>query len=109
MYPKLNRWAATFSIVAFDPSTKDLGVAVHSRYFSVGSVVPWAEAEVGAIATQSFVNVSYGPQGLQLLMKGLTINEVIQRLTSQDKAKDFRQLGIVDSKGNVAVFTGKNA
>jgi len=107
MYPKLNRWAATFSIVAFDPSTKDLGVAVHSRYFSVGSVVPWAEAEVGAIATQSFVNVSYGPQGLQLLMKGLTINEVIQRLTSQDKAKDFRQLGIVDSKGNVAVFTGK--
>ncbi len=107
MYPKLNFWAATFSIVAFDPSTKDLGVAVHSRYFSVGSVVPWAEAGVGAIATQSFVNVSYGPRGLQLLMKGLTINDVIQRLTGQDKANDFRQLGIVDSKGNVAVFTGK--
>ena len=61
MYPKLNSAVATFSIVAFDPSTKDLGIAVHSRYFSVGSVVPWAEAGVGAIATQSFVNVSYGP------------------------------------------------
>ncbi|MDH5782299.1 MAG: DUF1028 domain-containing protein [Candidatus Bathyarchaeota archaeon] len=107
MYPKLNRWVATFSIVAFDPSTKDLGVAVHSRYFSVGSVVPWAEAGVGAIATQSFVNVSYGPRGLQLLMKGLTVNEVMERLTGQDEAKDYRQLGIVGSKGNVAVFTGK--
>lgn len=107
MYPKLNRWAATFSIVAFDPSAKDLGVAVHSRYFSVGSVVPWAEAEVGAIATQSFVNVSYGPRGLQLLRNGLTVNEVIERLTSQDEARDYRQLGIVDPKGNVAVFTGK--
>jgi uncharacterized Ntn-hydrolase superfamily protein len=107
MYPKLNRWIATFSIVAFDPSTKDLGVAVHSRYFSVGSVVPWAKTEVGAIATQSFVNVSYGPQGLQLLRKGLTVKEVIERLTGQDEAKDYRQLGIVDSKGNVAVFTGE--
>jgi uncharacterized Ntn-hydrolase superfamily protein len=107
MYLKLNRWIATFSIVAFDPSTKDLGVAVHSRYFSVGSVVPWAKTEVGAIATQSFVNVSYGPQGLQLLRKGLTVKEVIERLTGQDEAKDYRQLGIVDSKGNVAVFTGE--
>ena len=107
MYLKLNCWGGTFSIVAFDPLTKDLGVAVHSRYFSVGSVVPWAEAGVGAIATQSFVNVSYGPRGLQLLKEGLTVNEVIKRLTSQDKAKDYRQLGIVDSKGNVAAFTGK--
>lgn len=107
MYPKLNCRVATFSIVAFDPSTKDLGVAVQSRYFSVGSVVPWAEAEVGAVATQSFVNVSYGPRGLKLLREGLTVNEVIERLTSQDEARDYRQLGIVDSKGNVAVFTGK--
>jgi uncharacterized Ntn-hydrolase superfamily protein len=107
MYLKLNCWGDTFSIVAFDPSTKDLGVAVHSRYFSVGSVVPWAEAGVGAIATQSFVNVSYGPRGLQLLKEGLTVNEVIKRLTGQDKARDYRQLGIVDSKGNVAVFTGE--
>jgi len=98
---------STFSIVAFDPLTKDLGVAVHSRYFSVGSVVPWAEAEVGAIATQSFVNVSYGPRGLQLLKEGLTVDEVIDKLTKDDEAKDFRQLGIIDSKGNANAFTGK--
>jgi len=107
MYPKLDCRVATFSIVAFDPSTKDLGVAVQSRYFSVGSVVPWAKSEVGAVATQSFVNVSYGPRGLQLLRKGLTVNDIIEKLTGQDKAKDFRQLGLVDSKGNVAAFTGK--
>ena len=107
MYFKLNSAVTTFSIVAFAPSTKDLGIAVHSRYFSVGSVVPWAEAGVGAVATQSFVNVSYGPRGLQLLREGLTANEVIERLTSQDEARDYRQVGIVDSKGNVAVFTGK--
>jgi uncharacterized Ntn-hydrolase superfamily protein len=98
---------STFSIVAFDPSTKDLGVAVQSRYFSVGSVVPWAEAEVGAVATQSFVNVSYGPHGLQLLKKGLTVDEVIDRLTKDDEAKEHRQLGIIDSKGNANAFTGK--
>jgi len=69
--------------------------------------VPWAEAGVGAIATQSFVNVSYGPRGLQLLTEGLTVNEVIERLTRQDEGRDYRQLGIVDSKGNVAVFSGK--
>jgi len=98
---------STFSIVAFDPSTKDLGVAVHSRYFSVGSVVPWAEAEVGAIATQSFVNVSYGPRGLQLLKEGLTVDEVIDTLTKGDKEREFRQLGIIDSRGNANAFTGK--
>jgi uncharacterized Ntn-hydrolase superfamily protein len=101
------RLISTFSIVAYDPSTKDLGVAVQSRYFSVGSIVPWAEANVGAIATQSFVNVSYGPRGLQLLKQGLTVDKVIDRLTRDDEAKDFRQLGIVDSKGNAATFTGK--
>jgi uncharacterized Ntn-hydrolase superfamily protein len=98
---------STFSIVAFDPSTKELGVAVHSRYFSVGSVVPWAEAEVGAVATQSFVNVSYGPRGLQLIKNGLSVDEVISKLTSEDKERDYRQLGIIDAKGNAAAFTGK--
>ncbi|MGQ9551945.1 MAG: DUF1028 domain-containing protein, partial [Candidatus Bathycorpusculaceae bacterium] len=101
------RLASTFSIVAFDPSKRDLGVAVQSRYFSVGSVVPWAEAGVGAIATQSFVNVSYGPGGLQLLGQGQTVGEVVDTLTKDDEAKEFRQLGIVDSKGNAAAFTGK--
>jgi uncharacterized Ntn-hydrolase superfamily protein len=104
--PYLTHLASTFSIVAFDPITKDLGVAVQSRYFSVGSVVPWAEAGVGAIATQSFVNVSYGPRGLQLLREGLNVDEVIGRLTRDDEAKNSRQLGIVDSKGNASAFTG---
>jgi uncharacterized Ntn-hydrolase superfamily protein len=83
-----------------------LGVAVQSRYFSVGSVVPWAEAGVGAIATQAFVNVSYGPRGLQLLREGLNVDEVIGRLTRDDEAKNSRQMGIVDSKGNASAFTG---
>ena len=98
---------STFSIVAFDPSTKDLGVAVQSRYFSVGSVVPWAEADVGAVATQSFVNVSYGPRGLQLLKEGFTVDEVIARLTKDDEEKEYRQLGIIDSRGEAHAFTGQ--
>jgi uncharacterized Ntn-hydrolase superfamily protein len=98
---------STFSIVAFDPSTRELGVAVQSRYFSVGSVVPWAEACVGAIATQSFVNVSYGPKGLELLKQGIPVDDVIDRLTKDDVGKDSRQLGVIDAKGNAAAFTGK--
>jgi len=104
---KIGRLASTFSIVAFDPKTKDLGVAVQSRYFSVGPIVPWAEAEVGAIATQSFVNVSYGPKGLQLLKEGLNVDQVIKKLTGEDKEREFRQLGIIDAKGNPAAYTGK--
>src|ERR1043166_3047678 len=75
---------ATFSIVAIDPRTGDLGVAVASRYFAVGSVVPWAEAGVGAIATQADVNVGYGPRGLELLRQGLTAQQVLDRLLSED-------------------------
>jgi uncharacterized Ntn-hydrolase superfamily protein len=104
--PEPNHLISTFSIVAFDPKTKNLGVAVQSRYFSVGTAVPWAQAEVGAIATQSFVNVSYGPRGLRLLKKGLTVNEVIEKLTSKDKNRDYGQLGIIDAKGNAAAYTG---
>jgi uncharacterized Ntn-hydrolase superfamily protein len=104
--PEPNHLISTFSIVAFDSKTKNLGVAVQSRYFSVGTAVPWAQAEVGAIATQSFVNVSYGPRGLRLLKKGLTVNEVIEKLTSKDKSRDYRQLGIIDAKGNAAAYTG---
>jgi len=106
-YLKPARLASTFSIVAFDPSTKNLGVAVQSRYFSVGPVVPWAEAGVGAIATQSFVNVSYGPKGLQLLKEGLTIQEVIDKLTGEDEGREYRQLGIIDANGKSAAYTGK--
>ena len=102
---------ATFSIVAFDPAAGEWGVAVASRYFSVGSVVPWAEAGVGAIATQANVNVGYGPHGLELLRGGLTAKQVLDRLLKEDKfeGKDGRQVAIVDSKGNVAAFTGPNA
>jgi uncharacterized Ntn-hydrolase superfamily protein len=103
---KLNQLASTFSIVAFDPKTRNLGVAVQSRYFSVGTAVPWAQANVGAIATQSFVNISYGPRGLKLLKKGLAVKEVVEKLTSKDKSRDYRQLGIIDAKGNPAAYTG---
>ncbi len=104
---EIGRLASTFSIVAFDPATRDLGVAVQSRYFSVGPIVPWAEADVGAIATQSFVNVSYGPKGLQLLKEGLSVDRVIKKLTREDEGREFRQLGIIDAKGNPAAYTGK--
>ncbi len=97
---------ATFSIVGFDPLTGDLGVAVQSKFFAVGSVVPWAKAGVGAIATQSYANVSYGPDGLELLAKGKSARETVETLTSADGNKQRRQLGIVDAKGNSASFTG---
>ncbi|MEM3566796.1 MAG: DUF1028 domain-containing protein [Candidatus Bathyarchaeia archaeon] len=96
----------TYSIVAYDFETCELGVAVQSRYFSVGSVVPWAEAGVGAIATQSFVNVSYGPKGLALLKEGFTAEEVVKRLIGEDEGRDYRQLGVVDAKGNATAYTG---
>lgn len=102
---------STFSIVARDPATGQMGIAVASRYFSVGSVVPWAEADVGAVATQAAVNVGYGPKALQLLRQGLTAQQVADRLLSEDTfpSKDGRQFAIVDSKGNVVTHTGPNA
>lgn len=104
--PKFACLVPTYSIVAYDFETRELGVAVQSRYFSVGSVVPWAEAGVGAIATQSFVNVSYGPRGLELLKRGLTAREVVDKLVGEDEGRDYRQLGIVDARGNAAAYTG---
>lgn len=102
---------STFSIVAIDPQNGDLGVAVASRYFSVGSVVPWAMAGVGAVATQANVNVGYGQQAIDLLRQGLSAQDVLKRLLDDDKfeGKDGRQVAIVDAKGNVAAFTGPNA
>jgi uncharacterized Ntn-hydrolase superfamily protein len=98
----------TFSIVAYDPETGDLGVAVESKFFSVGSVVPWAKAKVGAIATQSYANVAYGADGLELLASGKSARETLKQLTDADKGRDRRQAGIVDARGNVASFTGTN-
>jgi uncharacterized Ntn-hydrolase superfamily protein len=102
---------ATFSIVAIDPVTGDLGIAVASRYFAVGAVVPWADAGVGAVATQAGVNVGYGPRALELLRQGLTAQQVLDRLLAEDTfpRKEARQVAIVDGKGNVAVFTGDAA
>jgi len=102
---------STFSIVAIDPQTGEMGVAVASRYFSVGSVVPWAMADVGAVATQANVNVGYGQQALDLLRQGLTAPEVLKRILAEDKfeGKDGRQVAIVDAKGNVAAYTSPNA
>jgi uncharacterized Ntn-hydrolase superfamily protein len=97
---------ATFSIVGFDPATGDLGVAVESKFFGVGSVVPWAKAKVGAIATQSSANITYGPEGLALLESGKTAKETLKQLTDADPGRDTRQAGVVDGKGNVASFTG---
>lgn len=103
--------SATFSIVAIDPATGDLGIAVASRYFAVGAVVPWADAGVGAVATQAGVNVGYGPRALELLRQGLTAQQVMDRLFQEDTfpGKDGRQIAIVDAKGNIAVFTGDAA
>ncbi|RLG75243.1 MAG: DUF1028 domain-containing protein [Thermoprotei archaeon] len=97
---------STFSIVGFDPETKDLGVAVASKFIAVGALVPWAKANVGAIATQALANISYGPKGLELLEKGYSAKKVLQTLISNDPQKEERQVGIVDSKGEAAAFTG---
>jgi uncharacterized Ntn-hydrolase superfamily protein len=103
--------SATFSIVAFDPVTGDLGVAVASRVFGVGNHVPWAEAGVGAVATQAAMNGGYGPRGLELLRQGLTAQQVLERLLGEDKFDrvEGRQLAIIDAKGNIAVHTGPAA
>jgi uncharacterized Ntn-hydrolase superfamily protein len=98
--------AHTYSIVARDPETGEMGVAVQSHWFSVGSIVAWGEAGVGVVATQSFVNPSFGPRGLDLLKKGMTAQEVVELLISTDEGREMRQLAIVDSKGNSFAYTG---
>jgi uncharacterized Ntn-hydrolase superfamily protein len=97
----------TFSIVAHDPERKEWGVAVASKYLAVGAVVPFAKAGVGAVATQAYLNVGYGPKGLELLAEGKSAEEVLKALTDADPGKEMRQVGIVDAKGNAANFSGK--
>lgn len=96
----------TFSIVAFDPETGDLGVAVQSKFPNVGSIIPFAKAGVGAVASQSFSNVAYATMGFALLENGATPQQAIEILTANDKDKDYRQVGIVDARGRIANFTG---
>ncbi|MDQ3867519.1 MAG: DUF1028 domain-containing protein [Actinomycetota bacterium] len=97
---------ATYSIVACDRERGEWGVAVESKFLAVGSLVSWAEPDVGAIATQSFVNPRYGPDGLALLREGVSAEETVERLTSADEGRDDRQLGVVDAGGGSASFTG---
>ena len=96
----------TYSIVALDKKTNQIGVAVQSHWFAVGALCPWIEPGVGAIATQSMVKVSYGPKGLRLLRNGKTSQEALKLLLKADDGRDLRQVAIVDAKGNIAVHTG---
>ena len=107
-FKKDNGLAHTFSIVARDEKTGEIAVGVQSHWFSVGTSVSWAEAGVGAVATQSFTNKSFGIRGLALLKEGKTAQQALDILLSDDPGKEVRQVGIVDAKGNVANFTGKN-
>ena len=100
------RTIATYSIAACDLDSGQWGVATQSKFLAVGSVVPWAEPHVGAIATQAYANPRYGPEGLSLLREGLSAEEVVGRLTAADEGRDQRQLGVVDREGRSASFTG---
>lgn len=97
----------TFSIVAYDQQSGQIGVAVQSHWFSVGSIVSWAEAGVGAVATQSLVNVSFGPRALESLKKGYSPQKTVEELVNADEGRDFRQLAVIDEKGRVATHTGE--
>jgi uncharacterized Ntn-hydrolase superfamily protein len=98
----------TFSIVARDPETGDLGVAVQSHWFSVGSVVPWAEAGVGAVATQSFVDPAYGRLGLEMMRSGKSAPDALKGLLAGDEGRDVRQVAMIDTLGRVDAWTGKS-
>src|ERR671911_536983 len=100
-------WFGTFSIVAFDPATNELGVGVQSRAFGAGAAVPYAKPGVGAVATQASANRQYGPKAIALLEQGLTVEEVVKRITDEDPGRDTRQVAVIDTKGRSAVYTGR--
>ena len=100
-------WFGTFSIIAFDPATGDLGVGVQSRAFGAGAAVPYAKPGVGAVATQASANRSYGPKAIALLEQGLSPDEVVKRITGEDDGRDTRQVAVIDAKGRSAVYTGR--
>jgi len=97
----------TFSIVGYDPKEKEWGIAVQSKFLAVGAVVPFAKAGVGAVATQSFANTSYGPRALEWMAEGKTAEEALALITKDDPQKGLRQVGLVDALGNGATFTGE--
>lgn len=100
-------WFSTFSIIAFDPATGDLGVGVQSRAFAAGAAVPYAKPGVGAIATQASANRQYGPKAIALLEQGLSPDDVVKRITDEDPGRDTRQVAVIDARGRSAVYTGK--
>src|SRR6185503_11456444 len=100
-------WFGTFSIIAFDPATNEFGVGVQSRAFGAGAAVPYAKPGVGAVATQASANRTYGPKAIALLEQGLSPAEVVKRITDEDPGRETRQVGIIDTKGRSAVYTGK--
>src|SRR3954469_18877241 len=101
------RWFSTFSIIAVDPASNELGVGVESRAFAAGAAVPFAKPGVGAVATQAAANRLYGPKAIELLKQGLSPADVVKRLTDEDPGRDTRQLAVIDAKGRSAVYTGK--
>lgn len=100
-------WFGTFSIIAVDPVTQELGVGVQSRAFGAGAAVPYAKPGVGAVATQASANRQYGPKAIALLEQGLSPAEVVKRITDEDPGRDSRQVAVIDTKGRSAVYTGK--
>lgn len=98
---------STFSIVAYDPDAQEWGVATQSKFLAVGSAVPWAQAGAGAVATQSYANTSFGPKGLALMASGLSAQEALDRLLTEDEGREHRQVGLVDAQGDVTTFTGR--
>ncbi len=100
-------YPSTFSIVAYDPHEKAWGVAVASKFLGAGAVVPWARANAGAVATQSYANTSYGPRGLDMMESGLSAEESLARLLVDDSEREHRQVGLVDPRGGTATFTGR--
>lgn len=97
---------ATFSIVASDPAAGDVGIAVASKFLACGAVVPWASAGAGAVATQSFSNTAYGPEGIRMMRDGLSASDALARLIADDPGRDLRQVGLADARGGAAAFTG---
>ena len=103
---KTSQPIATFSIVAYDPARVEWGVAVQSKFLAVGAVVPWARAGAGVVATQSYANLAYGPDGLDLMAQGMSAEETLATLTDADPGRAQRQAGLVDRAGRAAAFTG---
>lgn len=102
-----NNLAHTYSIIAIDQQTGEMGIGVQSHFFAVGSAVPWIIPGIGVVATQSLVNKQYGPDGLELLRQGFSPQEVIDRMTSDDDGREYRQLAVLSAAGKVAAYTGK--